>query len=195
MKVSLSVQDKDQMFWDFEVHASGAADPTITSCINPDLILLEANDTMRKEISDVGYFFRTLNTNRQQEGDSYYLPAARSGIMQSRDVLAGALIKRATRIGLERFEVSKFSGMIGDFLEQIVSYSESKEPSSSTRRVSELLETELLEGKIEVKRPTPEAYPEFLYRPDQAEEGTADESLRVDGIRACPLSPLSERYR
>ena len=29
----------------------------------------------------------------------------------------------------------------------------------------------MLEGKIEVKRHSPEAYPEFLYRPDQAKEG------------------------
>ena len=91
--------------------------------------------------------------------------------MQSRDVLSTALIKRATRIGLDRLEVSTFSGMIGDFLEQIFQYRERKGSSSRISRVAEQLETELLEGKIEVKRPTSEAYPEFLYRPDQAKEG------------------------
>ena len=44
--------------------------------------------------------------------------------MQSRNVLATALIKRATRIGLDRLEVSTFSGMIADFLEQIINYKE-----------------------------------------------------------------------
>ena len=78
---------------------------------------------------------------------SYYLPAARSGIMQSHGVIATALIKRATRIGLDRFEVSTFSGMIGDFLEQIVNYRESDTSSSSIGRVAEQLEVELLEGK------------------------------------------------
>ena len=39
--------------------------------------------------------------------------------MQSHGVIASALIKRATRIGSDRFEVPAFSGMIADFLAQI----------------------------------------------------------------------------
>ena len=91
--------------------------------------------------------------------------------MESRDVIATALIKRVTRIGLDRLEVSTFSGMIADFLEQLFNYKERKESPNKVTRVAEQLETELIEGKIEVKRPTSEAYPEFLYRPDQAQEG------------------------
>ena len=171
MKVSLSVREGDQKCWDFEARAAGSADPTIIGHINPDMILIDAKrKTEFHEISDVERLFQTLGTRRWRTGDSYYLPAARSGTMQSRDVLAIALIKRATRIGLDRLEVSTFSGMIGDFLEQIVNYKKRRGSSSSIRRVAEQLETDLLEGKIEVKRPTSEAYPEFLYRPDQAEE-------------------------
>ena len=171
MKVSLSVWDRDQTCWNFEVQDAGSGYPTITGHINPDMILFHAKrETEFHEISDVERLFQTLGTRRGQTEDAYYLPAARSGIMQSRDVLATALIKRATRIGLERFEVSTFSGMIADFLEQIVNHKERKESSSSIRRVAEQLERELLEGKIVIKRPTPEASPEFLYRPDQAKE-------------------------
>ena len=175
MKVSLSVGERNQRYWDFEARAAGSADPTITGHINPDMILLDTNDPMRKtefnDTSDVECLLRTLSTRRWRTGDSYYLPAARSGIMESRDVLATALIKRATRIGLDRLEVSTFSGMIADFLEQIVNYKEREVSSSKISRVAEQLETELLEGKIEVKRHAPEAYPEFLYRPDQAKNG------------------------
>ena len=174
MNVALSVREGNQTCWDFEVQAPGSVDPTTTGHINPDMILLDANDPMRKtefhEISDVERLFRTLSTRRWRTGNSYYLPAARSGIMQSHGVIATALIKRATRIGLDRFEVSTFSGMIADFLEQIINYRESATSSSSVRCVAEQLEAELLEGRIEVKRPTSEAYPEFLYRPNQAKE-------------------------
>ena len=90
--------------------------------------------------------------------------------MQSHGVITISLIRGATR-GLGRFEVPTFSGMIADFLEQIVNYKEREGSSSGIRRVAEQLETELLEGKIEVERATSEAYPEFLYRPEQAEEG------------------------
>ena len=191
MNISLSVHDGEQTCWDFEMQAAGYADSTITGYINPDMILLAPNDAMRKtefhEISDVERLFQTLGTRRWRTGVSYYLPAARSGIMQSHGVIATALIKRATRIGLDRLEVSTFSGMIGDFLEQIVSYRESDASSSSIRRVAQQLETELLEGKIEVKRPTSEAYPEFLYRPDQS-----DEPLRMSHSSAMvsELAPL-----
>lgn len=91
--------------------------------------------------------------------------------MQSRDVLATALIKRATRIGLDRLEVSTFSGMIGDFLEQIFQYERRNRSSSKIGRVAEQLETDLLGGKIEVKRLTSEAYPEILYHPKQSKAG------------------------
>ena len=191
MKISLSVRDRDQTCWNFEVRDAGSADPTITGRINPDMILLDVNDAMRKkdfhEISDVERLFRTLSTHRWRRSDSYYLPAARSGIMQSHGVIATALIRRMTRIGLERFEVSTFSSMIVDFLEQIVNYRERKGPPSSIRRVAEQLEKELLEGKIEVERATSEAYPEFLYRPDQAKE-----ALRMSHSSAMvsELAPL-----
>lgn len=175
MKVSLSVREGDQTYWDFETRVAGSDDPTITGHINPDMILLNAKDPMRKtkfnETSDVERLFQTLSGRRWRTVDSYYLPAVRSGIMESRDVLATALIKRATRIGLDRLEASTFSGMIADFLEQIFQYREHKTSSKKINSVTEQLETELLEGKIEVKRHSPEAYPEFLYRPEQAEEG------------------------
>ena len=133
------------------------------------------------------YLATHIYTVYPQIGNAYCLPAARSGIMQSRDVIATALIKRTTRIGLDHLEVSTFSGMIGDFLEQIVNYREPNRSSSKINRVAAQLETELLEGKIEVERPTPEAYPEFLYRPNQAKE-----TLRMSHSSAMvsELAPL-----
>ena len=187
MKVSLSVHERDQMCWSFETQDAGSG-PTITGHINPDMVLLNAKrKTEFYDISDVERLFQTLGIRHWRTRDSYYLPAARSGIMQSHGVIATALIKRATRIGLDRLEVSTFSGMIGDFLEQIVQYKERNGSSKEISRVAEQLEMELLEGKIEVKRPTPEASPEFLYRPDQAEE-----ALRMSHSSAMvsELAPL-----
>ena len=188
MKVALSVREDHQTCWNFEVRVAGSADSTITGHINPDLILFNAKrKTKFHDISDVERLFRTLHARRWRTRNSYYLPAARSGIMQSRDVLATALIKRATRIGLDRLEVSTFSGMIADFMEQIINYRESTISPNSIRRVAEQLEVELLEGRIEVERPAPEAYPEFLYRPDQGKE-----ALRMSHSSAMvsELAPL-----
>ena len=187
MKVSLSVHEREQRYWDFEMRTTGSADPTITGHVNPDMILFGARrKTEFNEISDVERLFG-LSIDQWRKSDSYYLPAARSGIMQSHGVIASALIKRATRIGLDRLEVSTFSGMIADFLEQIFRYKERKGSSRKISHVAELLETELLEGKIEVESPTPEAFPEFLYLPEQAEE-----ALRMSHSSAMvsELAPL-----
>ena len=174
MNVSLSVHEGKQKYWNFEVQTAVSTDPSINGFINPDLILHDANEPKKETESpgksNIERLFRALYTDLWRTSASYYLPAARSGIMQSRDVLATALIKRATRIGIDPLEVSTFSGMIGDFLEQIVQYTERDESSDDIRHVAEQLEMELLEGKIEVKRAAPEAYPEFLYRPNQSEE-------------------------
>ena len=191
MNVSLSVHEEDQLCWYFEIQDIGTG-PTANVHINPDLILLDANDEMRKtelrETTDIERLFETLSIRRWRTMDSYYLPAARSGIMQSHGVIATALIRRATRIGLDRLEVSTFSGMIGDFLQRIShQYKENEESSKEISHVAEQLEAELLEGKIEVKRSAPEAFPEFLYRPNQSEE-----TLRMSHSSAMvsELAPL-----
>ena len=68
MKISLSVREGNQTCWDFEARDTGSAKPTITGHINPDMILLDANDAKRKtefhEISDVERLFQTLRTDR-----------------------------------------------------------------------------------------------------------------------------------
>ncbi len=172
MNVVLSVSEEDQTCWDFDVRTAGSADPTTTGNINPDMILFDVRrNTEFLEKSDVERFFRTLGARQWRAGNSFYLPAARSGIMQSRDILATALIRRATRIGLDHLEVSTLSGMIGDFLEQIINYKERKKSSEEIEDIAKRLEDELLEGKIEVKRSAPEAHPEFLYLPEHAKEG------------------------
>ena len=188
MKVTLSVHEGNETCWDFEIRATGSANPTLNGNINPDMVLFKAkHGTEFSELSQFENYFRTLVAQRLQEKKSYYLPAARSGILQSHGVIVNALIKRATRIDSGPFEDSKFSGMIGDFLQRISQYKEREESSEEISRVAEQLETELLEGKIEVKRAAPEAYPEFLYRPDQAKE-----ALRMSHSAAMvsELAPL-----
>ncbi len=187
MKISLSVHERDQICWSFETQDSGSG-PTITGHINPDMILFDANrKTEFHKISDVQRLFQTLSTDRCRKTNSYYLPAARSGIMQIRGVIASVLIKRATRIDSGPLEDSKFSGMIGDFLQRISQYKESEESSKEISHVAEQLEADLLEGKIEVKRVAPETLPEFLYRPNQAKE-----ALRMSHSAAMvsELAPL-----
>ena len=53
--------------------------------------------------------------------------------------------------------------------------------------IATALEDDILHGQIEVKRPVPEGYPEFLYRPQQTEQ-----TLRMSQVSAMvsELTPL-----
>ncbi len=117
----------------------------------------------------------------------FYLPAARSGIMQSHRVIATSLVKRSTRVGLERFpEVPTMSGVIADFMERIILFEDDNVSENEMQHIAETLETEVLSGHILMK-PTMSGYPEFRYTP----QGTNEEiRLSQSSSMVSELAPL-----
>ena len=108
--------------------------------------------------------------------------------MQIHGVIESSLIERATPTGPERFpEASTFSGMIADFLRQIIHYKGRNGSGDQVSSIAKALEDDILHGQIEVKRPVPEGYPEFLYRPQQTKQ-----VLRMSQVSAMvsELTPL-----
>ena len=97
---------------------------------------------------------------------TYYLPAARSGIMQSHRVIASSLVTRSTRAGLERFpELPTFSGVMADFMQRLILYEDDRPGKRKMNALADQLENEVLAGKIRTRRPSSGGYPEFVYRP------------------------------
>ena len=117
----------------------------------------------------------------------YYLPAARSGIMQSHRIIAVSLVTRTTRVGLERFpEVPTLSGVVADFMEKIILYDEKKKPNTKMKRLAETLEIDVLEGQIRLN-PSSSGYPDFRYLP----QGTNEEiRLSQSSSMVSELAPL-----
>ena len=121
----------------------------------------------------------------------FYLPAARSGIMQSHRIIASSLVKRTTRVGLERFpEIPTMSGVIADFMEKIILYEENTEFEFNFDKemnyLAETLESDVLAGRIHVK-PLSSGYPVFHYRPQGIEE---DIRLSQTSSMVSELAPL-----
>ena len=165
MAITLEVREDKQTCWTFNMR-NCAAETTVNGHVDENLVLLSAQELASQEILDFGEFARLLRVYRGRIADAYYLPAARSGIMQSHRVIARSLVKSATRVGVDRFrEIPTFSGMIADFLEQIIGYEDRNGDWDEMTSIANLLEMEVLRGKIEVKRAVAEGYPEFLYRP------------------------------
>ena len=104
-------------------------------------------------------------------GQTYYLPAARSGIMQSHRVIASSLVARSTRAGLEPFpELPTFSGGMADFLQRLILYEEGRATDRPMNALADALESEALAGQIRTNRPQSGGYPEFVYRPWETEK-------------------------
>lgn len=91
--------------------------------------------------------------------------------MQSHSVIASSLVARSTRAGIQRFpELQTFSGGIADFLQELIHPQRRRlPPNSDIQAIADALEADVLSGKIKVRRPTSQGYPEFLYRAEDME--------------------------
>ena len=99
--------------------------------------------------------------------DAHYLPADRTGVMHSHQVVVSMLIQKATTAGLRRsLDVPMLSGVLADFLEQLVEVSSGRVRSDqrTARKLARHLEDNILMGDVRVSRSVT-GYPTFTYRP------------------------------
>ena len=123
---------------------------------------------------------RLTDFNMSDLSEIHYLPAARSGIMQSHRVIASSVMARSTRAGLERFsEPLTFSSMVADFIRRLILYddprrdwrfSPRRRPTKEMKIIADALEGKTLGGRIRTVKSSPGGYPEFVYRPQQADQ-------------------------
>ena len=97
---------------------------------------------------------------------AYYLPADRAGVMHAHQVAVRGLIASASRVGLRReTPMPVLSGVLGDFLEQLVALASSSRRNPERENVlAQDLERALLGGTVRVERSEID-YPSFVYRP------------------------------
>ena len=186
MTMLLKIGEKNQECWNIKIKVSESEiDLDLDSSTNGDLVLIPKNQAVyinlpvfggNSEITIVGL-----------EDSRYYLPAARSGIMQSHRIVAISLLTRTTRVGLEQFpEIPTLSGVIAEFMQKIILYDDKKRPNPEMIHLAETLETEVLAGEVRVK-PSPSGYPDFHYRPHGIEE---DIRLSQTSSMVSELAPL-----
>lgn len=92
---------------------------------------------------------------------SHYLPAARSGILQSHRTLAAALVRSSTRAGIEEMSVPKVSGLVADFISEVLEMTPRRRRTDFSD-IADFLETGILRGEVAVELKS--AYPEISYR-------------------------------
>ncbi len=90
----------------------------------------------------------------------YYLPAARSGILQGHKALAASIVKKAPYVGIEKLEIPKFSGVVSDFISSVITLPEEKGPFY---QLAQNFEKKLIKGEIVVRTLDEYLYPEIKY--------------------------------
>jgi predicted ATPase len=96
----------------------------------------------------------------------YYLPAARSGILQGHKALAASIVRKAPFVGIERLEIPKFSGVVSDFIASVLNLPEKKGPFY---QLAQEFEEELMKGEIVVRTSDEYGYPEIQYNFQETE--------------------------
>ena len=193
MNISLAASEKSRSLWHYQMEVSGAKISTHGHIedmgLFPNGLPIEVSE-FRQGLSD----FRELIKERQghdsvwdsqflldlfeelicltavnRRSETHYLPAARSGIMQSHRVIASSLVARSTRGGLDLLpELPTISGVMADFMQRLILYEESRGRDESIKDLADALESGTLAGKIATRMAQGGGYPEFVYRPEKS---------------------------
>jgi len=94
-------------------------------------------------------------------GSSYYLPAARSGLMQAHKALVQSYMERVPFVGFEDIHVPRLSGVVVEFLTTLLRVEPTK---GALLELAAQLETDALHGTVELVGGEREAYPEMRFR-------------------------------
>ena len=171
MAVSLMVSEMNQELWGFEIKDCGSG-IIVKEQLNEDMIVY------RKEVIRASLQFiiqSSFGSGRHLHGSGrhlrrYYLPASRSGVMQSHKIIASSLVERATREFIEdSSRVTTLTGGLSDFLRRLILYKEDETSNSELLAIANALEADVLNGDI-IARFALSGYPEFLYRPQEIKE-------------------------
>ena len=173
MRISLNISEEDQNLWNCDMRAS-KSDVTVDGQINEETIVPKRF---------LEHFPRFSQLTEQQY---YYLPAARSGIIQTHRVIASSLVARSTRTGLTTSDIPTLSGVVGDFMEGLILYEERARPNAGMNQIAELLSSDVLAGQI-ITKSSPTGYPEFFYRPQATGQ---DMRLTRSSSMVSELAPL-----
>ncbi len=99
---------------------------------------------------------------------AYYLPADRTGVMHSHQVVVSALVQNASSAGIRPFgNTPILSGVLADFLSELIEMSGMPSMSYRFDYIEELamrLEENVLGGAVRMET-TQTGYPSFTYRP------------------------------
>ena len=124
---------------------------------------------------------------------SFYLPAARSGIAQGHKVLTASLVRQSRQIGIEPVNIPTLPGIATEFLGHIVGLDKRlriRPRRSDFEDAIRFIENHVLRGAIDLESPGGLPYPEIVYEPRSGELPTGTFTLDHTSSMVSELAPL-----
>ena len=155
---------------DNEIEAIISAPSLAEQSVGLDVELVNGiNSQHARQVSSDYYRYTLANAisallvdviHRQFPERTYYLPAARSGILQSHKQLASAIVRRSAFVGIEPLDVGRLPGIVADFISELLTL----EPGTSgdLYEDAEFLEKRIARGRIYLES-AGAPYPEITY--------------------------------
>ena len=124
--------------------------------------------------------------------DSYYLPAARSGIAQGHRIIASTLIRQSPLAGIQRMEIPQFSGVIANFMSHLLTIGQVavEEYGPELEESVEFLEREVVRGEINLEETGQLTYPEIYYEPFKGQPSAGKFTLNQTSSMVSELAPI-----
>ena len=98
--------------------------------------------------------------------EAFYLPADRTGVMHSHQVVVSTLVQSAATAGLRPSRhIPMLSGVLADFLSELIEMDAPRRRRRKDGGMGTRLEQAMLDGSVRLER-TEAGYPTFAYRPE-----------------------------
>ncbi len=97
---------------------------------------------------------------------TYYLPASRSGTLQGHKTLASSFVRQSPLVGIEELDVPRLTGVIADFISNILTLDSEQKTTGIIRRIASFLESDVVHGSISLSEGGKLLYPEIYYTRD-----------------------------
>ena len=125
-------------------------------------------------------------------GNSYYLPAARSGIAQGHKAISSILVRQSPFAGLRPLEIPTLSGIITDFISHILTMERGirDRPEPPLAKEVNFLEHDVVHGKIDIEAGRQLTYPEIYYQPFAGQPDTGKFPLHKTSSMVSELAPV-----
>ena len=124
---------------------------------------------------------------------SYYLPAARSGIVQGHKVLAADIVRRSTRLGGPWSNATTLPGVTTEFLGNLIGLDRRMRRRTTDPAMDNaisFIENEVLHGKIDLDESAALPISEIVYLPGEVQPESGEFSLDQTSSMVSELAPL-----